>query len=114
VDGKPLTSGLVRLTPDTPKPGPPVEATGAIGSDGSYKIMTNGKPGAPLGKYKVTVGVPAAAMGDEGDPSKPATEPGKAPPKLFNTRFENVGETPLQFEVVASPSPGQYDLKLTR
>jgi len=115
VNGAALTSGEVRLHPETPpKPGVVAESMAQVGADGSYKVTTNGKPGAPLGKYKVTVTV-MQSTGDT-DPAKSAAAPAptKESPKLFNPRFENPGDTPLQIDVVASPSPGHYDLKLTR
>jgi len=105
VGNTPLTAGEVRFFPETPKPGVALESNAAIASDGSYTIKTNGKPGAPLGKYKVTVSMPPA------DPNVPP--PAKAPPRPFNVSFEGPDSTTLQLEVVASPSPGQYDLKLT-
>src|SRR5687767_13348261 len=56
VDGAALTSGSVRFVPDTTKGNKATtEPAGEIGSDGTYTLHTNGKPGAPAGWYKVTV-----------------------------------------------------------
>jgi len=115
-----MTSGQIRLWPEQAKPGgPPVEPIGAIGSDGSYKIQTNGKPGAPLGKYKVTVSVlsgggDSAAEADPANMKAGATGGPKEQAKPYNPRFESPSDTPLTIDVTASPSPGAYDLKLTR
>jgi len=106
VGNTPLTSGQLRFWPETPKPGAAMETTAAIGSDGSYTANTNGRPGAPLGKYKVTVHMPP--------PDPNAASAPKESGRLFNSSFEGPNSTSLQVEVVASPSPGQYDLKVTR
>ena len=114
VDGTPLSGGQVTFIPDVPGGKEGAEAasklptsgisSGAIGSDGTYKIYTGGKQGAPLGKYKVTV---TPSMG-------PASDSTEAPPLGFNKKFADAHKTPLQKEVVASPAPGAYDLELTK
>lgn len=114
VDGKPLTGGQVTLVPpdlkipsgENSQPDQPSIGTsaGTIDSNGEYKIYTAGKEGAPLGKYKVTV---TPTMMPSADPKKP-------PPSGFNQKFSNVRTTTLQIEVVESPAPGAYDLKLTK
>jgi len=108
----PLTSGTVTYYPDPPKPGAtPITPAGEVQSDGSYKLKTNGKDGAPAGKYKVTVTMPAAAAtsGTGGDLAAPPAAT-KERPKLFNPTFESPLDTPLQVEVPSGP----FDLKLTR
>lgn len=115
VDGEPLTSGQVTLVPDV---GIPTKegsegqgetqtaglSTAQIDSSGAYTISTNGKSGAPLGKYKVTV-----------SPSMVPTPGGKGGPKTsYNRRYSNERETTLRIEVVANPTAGKYDLKLTK
>jgi len=112
VDGQPLTAGQVTFIPDVPHPssteGGKVETfgltTGQIGSDGTYKITTSGKSGAPLGKYKVTV-TPSMV---------PARDAKTAPPSGFQQIFSDAQKTPLRKEVVANPEAGRYDLKLTK
>jgi hypothetical protein len=114
VDGKPLSSGQVTFIPDVPsgqegtKQASKLKTTapsvGEIGPDGTYKISTGGKDGAPLGKYKVTV-----------SPSMvPAPDATDAPATGFNRKFSDAHDTPLKVEVVATPAPGAYDLKLTK
>ncbi len=54
LDGQPVISGQVSFAAADDKVGAGL-CTGIIGADGEYKISSDGKPGAPLGKYKVTV-----------------------------------------------------------
>jgi hypothetical protein len=115
IDGQPVTGGQVTFIPDVPNPndegakGQAVApsagmSAGQIDSSGQYKIYTAGKAGAPLGKYKVTV---TPSMVPTGDASK-------APQTAYNAIFSDANKTPLRKEVVASPSAGAYDLKLTK
>lgn len=114
VDGKPLSGGSVSFIPDVPPGEEGIKeaskaatsglSAGSIGSDGTYKIYTAGKEGAPLGKYKVTVSPRMA-------PPPDATE---APPLEFDKKYSDAQKTPLRKEVVASPKAGDYDLKLTK
>ena len=68
-------------------------------SHGSFRVQ----PGAPPGWYKVIL---------------IATEPGANPNedlrRVVHARYEREATTPLAFEVVANPSPGRYDLQLSR
>jgi hypothetical protein len=114
VDGKPLTSGSVSLIADVPLGNPGAEEAskmqtlglsgGEIKSDGTYKIYTGDKEGAPLGKYKVRVVPPLA----EPKESKETPDIG------FNKKYTDANNTPLKYEVVSSPEAGRYDLKLTK
>lgn len=112
VDGQPLTAGQVTLIPDviiskqetkieTQTPGVSI---GQIDSTGAYKIVTNGKPGAPPGKYKVTVTPPMI----------PSSDSKSAPAGGFNRKYSKARETPLRIEVVPDAPPGKYDLKLSK
>lgn len=56
VNSKPAVGALVVLFPEGNKPDPkfaPPSAT--VGADGTFSLMTAGKPGAPAGKYVVTI-----------------------------------------------------------
>src|SRR5262249_60290507 len=56
LDGKPLSSGSVAFHPDAKKGNSLKKILGGeIGSDSTYRIYTDGQPGAPAGWYKVTV-----------------------------------------------------------
>ena len=116
LDGTPLTIGTVTFYPDESKGNTVVgTSTGMIQSDGSYKLNYNGKDGAPVGWYKVTVnpiGMPSN-MGNAGgmqaqDMSKLNQNAAKVNPKFLKA------ETGLTIEVVASPAAGAYDLKVTK
>jgi hypothetical protein len=115
VDGQPVTAGQVSLVSDVGMPtqekktegqdstlavGPSV---GQIGSDGTYKVFTSGKEGAPLGKYKVTVTPPMMPSADN-----------KAPAGNYSRKYSDSKNTPLKIEVIANAPPGAYDLKLTK
>jgi len=104
VDGNPLTKGMVRFIPDKEKGNTgTTESVGEIQADGTYTLYTNSKPGAPTGWYKVTVNASEVP-----DSSKPMT--GKS---LVDPKYSNAEHPLLSVEVVSSPSPGAYDLKVS-
>jgi hypothetical protein len=108
VGGAPLTSGIVMFAPDTGRGNK--ESVGPIGTiepDGSYKLTTNGKAGAPAGWYKVTVSTNAPPK--EGASSAPPESP-----VYVNPVYSDPKATPLSFEVIDSPQEGRYDLKLVQ
>jgi hypothetical protein len=99
-----MTTGWVTLRPDKKKGNTfGGEPRGEINSQGEYTIETNGKPGAPLGAYKVTVVVSPATTEDNTKPEK------KIP---SNMTYANPETTPLAVEVVKEAAAGAYDLKL--
>ena len=103
VDEKPLAKGAVVLWPDAGKgntfTGQP---TGEV-ENGKFKVMTQGRVGAPVGWYKITV-----TSSDIPDSSKP--DAAKNP---IGPNFREEAKTTLRFEVVASPASGAYNLKAT-
>jgi len=105
VNGKPVTSGTVAFKPDKSKGntfgGEPI---GEINAQGEYTLSTNGKPGAPLGAYKVTVNSTGQAT--------PDNTKAKAQNTLNMTYF-HADTTPLEANVVKDPPAGAYDLKLS-
>lgn len=117
VDGQPLTSGTVSLILDVPLGNEGAEEAGRattiglsggkIGSDGTYKIYTGGKEGAPLGKYKVRI-IPPQTETKEDKEGKEAPDIG------YKKDYTDANKTPLHIEVVASPQAGAYDLKLKK
>jgi hypothetical protein len=103
VDGQPLTSGQVSFVPtskDVEKSG---LSAGTIDSSGNYTIYTDGKAGAPVGTYKITV-----------TPAMMPTADGKPPTMPFNQKYRDIASTTLTKEVIASPEAGRYDLKLDK
>lgn len=95
---------LVTFHPDTSKGntarGMPM---GKVRADGQYELVTGANPGAPLGWYRVTLTAFAAPGG---------TSPAR-PPRI-DPKFAQLDKTTLSIEIVADPSPGQYDLRLTK
>ena len=102
VDGQPATTGQVSFLNVEDKTGAGLCA-GTIGANGEYQVFTDGKPGAPVGKYKVTV-----------TPSMVPQAGGPPPAPPYNARYSNSQATPLTIEVKSSAAAGAYDLKLTK
>lgn len=103
---KTLPTGTVRFSPDASKGNTSKEsAIGLIQPDGTYSLVTNGRAGAPLGWYKVTVD-PNAVPGE-----LPA---GQAPPKppAINAKYKKADTSGILIEVTENPKPGAYDIDL--
>jgi len=100
-DNEPLAKGSLAFHPDAAK-GNASKKTGAADiKDGSYKLYTDGRPGAPAGWYKVTV-----VSAGEPDNTKP-----EAPVKsLVAPRYADSKLTDQYIEVKAG---GSYDLKVS-
>jgi hypothetical protein len=108
VQGQPLTDvpqGSVIFHPDKAQGNESMHLpTGKIQPDGKYELSTGGKLGAPAGKYKVRVNAFA---------NRP--EEGMVEPRfILDDKYYSAEKTDLVVEVVESPAPGQYDLKVTR
>jgi hypothetical protein len=102
VGNGPLTMGMISLVPDA---GNPTKAhpSASIGSDGSYTVTTDGKTGAPAGKYKVAVTTMVPPGADT-----------SVTPVPINQKYNNADTSGLHYEVVEKPEPGRYDLKVTK
>ncbi len=95
MNGIPLPDGAVMFVPlDGDQKG--IVISGPIGADGSYTLSTNGKPGAPLGKYRAVV--------NPGEDKKAWLHVGAI--------YSNDKKSPLEVEVVENKPAGGYDLKL--
>ena len=104
VDGAALTTGSVRFVPDAAKGNKSTaEPVAQVGTDGTYSLTTNGKPGAPAGWYKVTVN--ATELPESSNPFG-----GKA---LVAPRFNVPESSQLSVEVSSSPKAGAYDLTVS-
>jgi hypothetical protein len=86
---------------------------GTIQSDGTFELMTNDRPGAPPGSYKVLV------MADNFKVVEPPPSPdwpnypkGFLPKPLVNERYLYFNQTDLEIEVVADPPEEGYVLRL--
>jgi hypothetical protein len=105
LNDKPLTSGTVIYHPDKGKGNKfGGLSIGEINDKGEYTLLTNGKPGAPVGDCKVTVTSTGSATVP--DNTKPTT---KSP---VNQTYATVELTPLAVQVVEKGAPGAYDLKV--
>jgi hypothetical protein len=114
LDGSELKAGSIAFIADQARGNKvPKNPLGKINSDGTYSITTDGKDGAPLGYYKVTVVTQMPGM-DAGTPDLVKTPGQPSGGGDINKRFTSAETTSLSVEVVASPQPGQYDLKVTR
>jgi hypothetical protein len=113
VDGKRWTIGDVGFFPDGARGNTNHQApVGVIDRDGTYRLFTAGKPGAPLGWYRVVVW----ATDDPAAAGNPWGADGKLKPIkwLIDAKYTNQNTTDLAVEVVEKPGPEQYDLRLTR
>jgi hypothetical protein len=120
LNNKPLGSGTVTFVPADGKAALSTgNPTGEIQSDGSYKLTTGGKPGAPAGKYKVTVTPTPGKTGEAGDPTKmagggPKGGPGTGAAPITGTiptKYDNPASSDLTIEVTSSTK--DYPLNLT-
>jgi hypothetical protein len=110
VDGQPLTlttaEGSVSFRPEKGSENRK-EPAGAIDKDGTYRLLTDGKEGAPPGRYRVLVVIVEPIDPKSGFPH------GKRK-SYVNYKYSDPKTTDLVIDVVASPAPGAYDLKLKK
>lgn len=112
LDNKPLVarSAVVLFKPNAARGNQSsFEPAGQVDGDGNYTLLTNGKPGAPPGWYRVIV---TALDEPPQHPRGPHREQRPVARSLMPARYGQAATTPLAVEVVESPDPGAYDLKL--
>jgi len=107
VDGKPLTTGTGNVSFRPEGSASSQEPAGTIDEDGTYRLFTAGKEGAPPGRYRVLV-IDVEPL----DPKDPFPY-GKRKSHV-NEKYSNPKTSGLVVEVVPSAPPGTYDLKLTK
>lgn len=101
---KPMSKGSMAFNPDKAKGNTSTLVPSAdIAEDGTFTVYTSGKPGAPLGWYKVTV-ISAVPV----NPKDPYSET----KSLINVKYNTVDTTDLSVEVVEAPKT--YELKLSK
>jgi hypothetical protein len=113
IDGEPLVAKttVVLFKPDLARANvSPFEPSGTVDATGRYALFTKGKKGAPPGWYKVIV--TANAPETTAPTGKRLHHP--HPKSLLPAKYGLAKTTDLAVEVVESPAPGTYDLKLTR
>lgn len=102
---------IVQLKPDASKGNTsPFEPTGTVDESGTYTLRTEGKKGAPSGWYKVVV-----VSRDDAPVVHPKAQQDHRPvsKSLVPAKYGQEKTTDLVIEVVETPAPGAYDLKLT-
>jgi hypothetical protein len=104
LNGQPVTAGQVSLFSLAEGGKPAGLLVGKIDSSGGYKILTDNRDGAPLGKYRVTV-TPSMV---------PAADGQKGPTNAIPQKYMDTQKSPLSIEVVEKPEAGRYDLKLSK
>lgn len=109
LDGVPLTKGSVRFMPDNSKGTRGPMATGQIGSDGKFVLMTAAPgDGAQVGSYKVVV---SCWEETPFDPKNPKASP---PPKsLIPERYADERTSGLTAEV-KSGGPNEFTFNLKK
>jgi hypothetical protein len=94
--------GYVVLYPDQSKGNLTQEyVKGDVGPDGSFKVFTGAREGAPPGSYKVTVDLART------NPNNPYDY--KA---LIDGKYLEKEKSGIVFDVIENPEPGRYDIKL--
>ena len=102
----PLATGSLVFEPDAGKGNQsPFQPAAEITSDGSYRLYTKEREGAPPGWYKV--GVVAEGPASATDPYAPRTS-------LVAKKFTDPETSGLSVEVVPNSPANAYDLKLTK
>lgn len=104
IQGAPLPYGTITLVPDAGNP-TKLQPYGKVAADGSYTLESDGKPGAPVGVYRVGI-----------SSVKPSTpEDGYKPPVwAASQEYLDPNASGLKLTIVESPAPGAYDIALTK
>lgn len=98
--GEKVTSGHVTFWPTAGKDAKAGNSTGEI-KDGTYKLTTGGREGAPEGTYKVTISTSTVPTGGTSLPVAP-----------FNTMYGRQDTTPITITVPAAAD--MYNLQLEK
>jgi hypothetical protein len=102
--GSPLTSGTVILVADGARENKTKhEPRGSIDGQGTYRVRTAGRPGAPPGWYKVAV-----IANKPLNPDNPYAVTGSLLPK----KYSDANTSDLAIEVKEKPVDAAYDLDL--
>ncbi|HVC95101.1 MAG TPA: hypothetical protein VND64_15500 [Pirellulales bacterium] len=119
LDGQPLSvkTTVILFKPDAAKGNKtPFSPAGGVDQEGTYRLSTQGKKGAPPGWYRVIVTAHEGAVehpkqaqgGADGARSRRPTARAVVPAKYGREESSD-----LLIEVVENPAPGAYDLRLT-
>ncbi len=114
INDQPLkaATAMVVFKPDTSKKNSSTfEPSGTLDEQGVYSLVTKGRPGAPLGWYKVVV------VAHDGKQFADMTKTRHQRPvvgSLLPAKYGSAETTDLAVEVVEYPAAGAYDLKLNK
>jgi hypothetical protein len=119
INGEPLrdSHGTVTFIPDLDKGNSStLTPSGTLDNEGRYILYcAQGKKGAAPGWYKVEVSAAQRGPGMGILMPKPKGVPGSNNFKRpINSKYASAKTSGLRIEVVETPQPGAYDLKLTR
>ncbi len=105
LDGQPLTTGVITLTPVAAGP----SAYAAIGPDGRYAIHTGAATGLEPGEYVVTVAANAAGSGKAAGVEQPG---GKGLPSLITpAEYLDRARSPLRVMVIPGTQVVDFNLE---
>lgn len=118
VDGEPLHvgGGLVNFVPIKEKGNTTdLQPAGVVDENGNYEVYySTKKKGAPPGWYKLQVTASPPGIRHIPLPGERKKKKGSLPPPPFDRKYMRFADSGLELEVVRNPSPGAYDLKLTK
>ena len=105
IQGTPLPWGTITLYPDATKGNKStLQSFGNVAADGTYSISTDGKPGAPVGAYAVTISAAKPSTPGEYKPTEWAASPD----------YLDRSKSGLTLNVVESAPANAYDFALTK
>lgn len=117
LNDQPLTGGSLMFAPDREKGNQSaLEMYGEIDSTGNYKVVSGvgnqKRDGAALGWYRVVVEAYEMPQEDKVGAESYGSD---TPPRLITPEaYTDPKSSPLIVEVVETPTPGAYDLKLKK
>jgi hypothetical protein len=107
VDGEPVPTGNIVFKPDAAKGNRTKhEPVAFITADGTYRVTTAGKSGAPAGWYKVAI--------EASEPITEVTATGKFPKSFINSKYNLETTSGLTVEVKPDAERGAYDFRLSK
>ena len=106
IQDMPLPYGRIVLKPDVAQGNKFAgEPSGEIKSDGTFTLETDGKPGAPLGVYRVAVFSIKASTQEDGY---------KPPVWAASQEYSDADKSGLTLTIVENPAADAYHIPLTK
>jgi hypothetical protein len=105
LNGQPVGPGSILFDPTGEENGSRLAAIGQVGADGKYSlVMAGNRPGAQVGKYRVTIRPNAGTLGDE-DPVASTKN------SAIHARYSNADTSGLTADVKPGSQTIDFDLK---